>query len=132
VLSFVPLLAWADESLVGWVEHRVQERLIKPLANLEGGSRFSRARPAPRERRVRVIQASVTLDKQGRPFVPFAIDVRFGSEWQENDIVGCVYRSNGDLFVKRGDAYRPAAFLLGKNVHPVAGVCEAAPPRSAS
>lgn len=94
------------------------------------GSRFSRSRPPPRERRVRVIQATVSLDKGGRPFVPFAIDVRFGSEWHENDIVGCVYRGSGKLFVKRGDQYRPAAFLLGKNADPVAGVCEAAPPRS--
>jgi hypothetical protein len=79
---------------------------------------------------VRVIQSTVSVDKSGRAFVPFAIDVRFGSEWRENDIVGCVYRSTGELFVKRGDAYRPAAFLFGKNVEPVAGVCEAAPPRS--
>jgi hypothetical protein len=79
---------------------------------------------------VRVTQATVSLDKSGRPFVPFAIDVRFGAEWRANDIVGCVYRSTGELFVKRGDSYRPAAFLLGKNVDPVAGVCEAAPSRS--
>jgi hypothetical protein len=79
---------------------------------------------------VRVIQSIVTLDKSGRAFVPFAIDVRFGSEWRSNDVVGCVYRGSGELFVKRGNAYRPAAFLLGKNVEPVAGVCEAAPPRS--
>ena len=61
--------------------------------------------------------------------MPFAIDVRFGkSEWHENDIVGCVYRGSGALFVKVGDGYRPAAFLLGKEVDPVPGVCEAAPP----
>jgi hypothetical protein len=79
---------------------------------------------------VRVIQSKVSLDKSGRPFVPFAIDVRFGSEWQRNDIVGCVYRERGDIFVKRGDAYRPSAVLFGKNVQPVAGACEAVPPRS--
>jgi hypothetical protein len=130
VLSFVPSLASADEpSLVDWAQRRVEDGLVKPLASKEG-SRFSRSRPAPRERRVRVVQSTVSLDKRGRPFVPFAIDVRFGSEWSENDIVGCVYRSSGELFVKRGDQYRPAAFLLGKKVDPVAGVCEAAPPRS--
>jgi hypothetical protein len=79
---------------------------------------------------VRVIQSTVSVDKSGRAFVPFAIDVRFGSEWRKDDIVGCAYRQSGELFVKRGDGYRPAAFLLGKNVDPVAGVCEAAPPRS--
>ena len=130
VLSSAPSLVWADEpSLTEWAQHRVDEGLVKPLAAMEG-SRFSRSRPPPRERRVRVIQATVSLDKGGRPFVPFAIDVRFGSEWHENDIVGCVYRGSGKLFVKRGDQYRPAAFLLGKNADPVAGVCEAAPPRS--
>ena len=126
----MPSLASADDpSLVTWAEHRVEEGLVRPLANTEG-SRFSRSRPPPRERRVRVIQSTVSVDKSGRAFVPFAIDVRFGSEWHANDIVGCVYQGSGDLFVRRGDAYRPAAFLLGKKVEPVAGVCEAAPSRS--
>jgi len=100
---------------------------LKPLAEQEE-SRFARSRPPPRERRVRVTQATAISDKAGRSFVPFAVDVRFGSEWKENDIVGCAYRGSGELFVKRGDAYRPASFLLGKNVGPVPGVCEAAPP----
>jgi hypothetical protein len=129
-LSSVPSRASADDpSLVAWAEQRVEEGLVRPLANSEG-SRFSRSRPPPRERRVRVIQATASVDKSGRAFVPFAIDVRFGSEWRKDDIVGCAYRQSGELFVKRGDGYRPAAFLLGKNVEPVAGVCEAAPPRS--
>jgi hypothetical protein len=102
---------------------------VKPLAEMEG-SRFSRARPAPRERRVRVIEATGTPDKSGRHFVRFAVDVRFGSEWHQNDIVGCAYPGNGELFVKKGDQYRPAAFLLGKNVEPVAGVCEPSPARA--
>jgi hypothetical protein len=84
----------------------------------------------PRERRVRLTQATTSVDKRGRAFVPFAVDVRFGDEWRQNDIVGCVYRGAGELFVKRGDAYRPAAFLFGKNAEPVAGVCEAAPPKA--
>jgi hypothetical protein len=130
VLSFVPSLASADEpSLADWAQRRVDEGLVKPLSKSEG-SRFSRSRPPPRERRVRVTQSAVSVDKRGRPFLSFAIDVRFGTEWHENDIVGCVYRGNGELFVKSGDAYRPAAFLLGKNVQPVPGVCEAAPARS--
>ena len=130
VLSFVPSLASADEpSIAGWVQRRVEDGLVKPLAKQET-SRFSRARPAPRERRVRATQASVSVDKGGRPFVPFAIDVRFGSEWHKDDIVGCAYRASGDLFVKRGDAYRPAEFLLGKNVESVPGACEAVTPRS--
>jgi hypothetical protein len=130
VLSSVPSLAWADEpSVAQWAQRRVEEGLMKPLARQEG-SRFSRARPTPHQRRVRVIQSTVSLDKSARPFVPFAIDVRFGSEWHEGDIVGCVYRGTGDLFVKRGNEYRPAEFLLGKDVKPVDGVCQAAPKTS--
>jgi hypothetical protein len=130
-LCSVPSLAWGDEpSLSEWAQRRVTQGLIKPLAENEGGSRFSRARQAPRERRARVIQASVSVDRRGRAFVPFAVDVRFGDAWHENDIVGCVYRGGGELYVKRGDAYRPVAFLFGKNAEPVAGVCEAAPPKA--
>jgi hypothetical protein len=129
-LSFVPSLASADEpSLVEWTRSRVEAVILKPLAE-RAGSRFSRSRPPPHERRVRVTQTTVTRDKQGREFVPFAIDVRFGGDWQENDIVGCAYRSSGNLYVQRGDAYFPAAFLLGKDVAAVPGACQAAPARS--
>ena len=127
VLSSVPSLASADEqSLVERVRSRVQTGLVKPLAEQEN-HRYSRARPAPRERRVRVIEATTTSDKNGRHYVPFAIDVRFGNEWHQNDIVGCAYTGSGELFVKRGDEYRPAAFLLGKNAEPVADVCAPSP-----
>ena len=90
-------------------------------------SRFSRARPPPHERRVRVLATTATPDKAGRPYVPFAVDVRFagGGEWQKNDIVGCAYPKTGELFVKRGDGYRPAAFLFGEKAAPAPGVCEA-------
>lgn len=126
----MPSLVWADEpSPVEPARRRVEEGLVKPLAKQEG-SRFSRSRPAPRERRVRVTQATAVVDKGGRAFLPFAIDVRFGSEWRKDDIVGCVYRRDGGLFVRMGDAYRPAELLLGKNVEPVPGVCEAATPSS--
>lgn len=129
-LSLVPTFASADEPSVGqWAQRRVEDGLVKPLSDAES-HRFSRSRPPPRERRVRVTQTTATTDKSGRSFVSFAVDVRFGSEWSENDIVGCAYTGSGDLYVKRGDAYRPASFLLGKNEGPVAGVCEAAPSRS--
>jgi hypothetical protein len=131
-LSFVPSLASADEaSLVDWAKRRVETGLLKPLAAMdEKAGRFSRSRPPPRERRVRVTRSAATLDAKGQKFVPFAIDVRFGPNWRENDFVGCVYTPSGALFVKNGDSYRPATFLLGKDVEPVAGACEAAPARS--
>jgi hypothetical protein len=105
----------------------VREHLVKPLAERESHS-FSRVRPPPHERRVRALQTSAVRDAKGRTFLPFAIDVRFGGgEWREGDIVGCAYVGSGELYVKRGDDYRPATFLLGKASDPVVGVCEAAP-----
>ena len=100
---------------------------MKPLVLYEAGlSRFSRARPTPRERRVRVTQTTASVDQSGRAFVAFAVDVKFrGGEWQENDIVGCAYTKSGDMFVKRGDTYRASAFLMGKVAPPVTGVCQA-------
>jgi hypothetical protein len=124
----VPSRASADDSLAAWAQRRVDEGLLKPLARQDQGGGFSRRRPPPRQRRARVLDASLIADKSGRSFVRFAVDVRFGSEWHENDVLGCVYRESGDLFVKAGDAYRPAAFLLGEKAEPVAGACEAAPP----
>ncbi len=126
----MPSLVWADEpSPVEPARRRVEDGLVKPLAKQEG-SRFSRSRPAPRERRVRVTQATASVDGKGRAFLPFSIDVRFGSEWKKDDIVGCVYGRDGKLFVKTGDAYRPAELLLGKNVEAIPGTCEAATPSS--
>jgi hypothetical protein len=124
-LSLVPAFASGDEpSVADRAQRQVEEGLVKPLASVENHT-FSRSRPPPRERRVRILQTTTTLDKSGRPFVRFAIDVRFGpGEWHEDDIVGCAYAAGGKLYVKRGDAYRPAAFLLGKNEGAVAGVCE--------
>lgn len=129
VLSFVPSLASADKpSLAEWTQQRVQAGIVTPLTQREG-SRFSRALPAPRQRRIRVPEAAAR-DPQGREFQPFAVDIRFGGEWRENDIVGCAYRASGALFVKRGDSYFPAALLLGKKVAAIAGVCQPAPPQS--
>jgi len=131
VLSFVPSLATADEpSLVEWTRQRVESGLLQPLAE-RSGSRFSRSRPPPRQRRVRVTQASPSRDKQGREFMPFSVDVRFGAgEWQKDDIVGCAYRASGDLFIQRGDGYFPAALLLGKKVEAQPFACRAEAARS--
>lgn len=131
MLSVVPSLATADEpSLVEWTQQRVEASILKPLAE-RTGSRFSRSRPPPHERRIRVTQARLSRDPQGRDFVPFAVDVRFGTgAWERDDIVGCAYRATGSLFIKRGDAFFPASLLLGKKVDRVAFVCQAAAQRS--
>lgn len=127
-LSLAPSFATADEPTPAQqCEKRVREGLVAPLAAYEANtSRFSRARLPPRERRVRITQVTPANDAAGRPFMAFAIDVRWGDEWHENDIVGCAYPKSGELFVKRGDDFRPAAILLGKPGDPVAGVCKAA------
>lgn len=129
IFLVIPSLASADESLVGWARGCVEKGIVTPLSLLEHQtSIFSRARPAPRERRIRVLQPTVTNDKSGRGFVPFAVDSRYaGGDWQTDDIVGCVYAGKGDLYVKRGDGYRPAEYLFGKNADAVPGACEAAP-----
>lgn len=113
-----------------WARKRVDTALVQPLTKQENaGSRFSRSRQPPRERRVSVTQTSTSQDKRGQAFVPFSVAVRFASgDWIENDIVGCAYRGSGQLFVKSGNEYYPAALLLGKDVEAVPGACEVAPP----
>lgn len=110
----------------------MDQGLVKPLAAREQkGSRFSRGRPPPRERRIRILEAKLAQDSKGAKFVPFVIDFRYsGSEEWEPDITGCVYQGSAKLFVKVGTAFRPAAFLLGKDLAPVPGACEAAPSES--
>ena len=58
------------------------------------------------------------LDASGRAYMGFAVDVRRGAEWHENDVVGCGYTQTGALFVKRGDESRPEV-LLGKEWAPL-------------
>lgn len=128
VFASLPTLASADEPSITWAKHRVDVGLVKPIAAREKGGSFSRGRPPPRVSRVRTPDPEQT-DPSKRVFASFAIDVRWGgSEWHENDVTGCVYKETGKIFVKIGDEYRPAEYLLGKNVDAVKGVCEAAPP----
>jgi hypothetical protein len=127
-------LASADEdSIVAWAHQRVDAGLLKPLAAVESHrSRFSRERSAPHARRIRIEETTTTNDASGHPFIHFAVDGRWGEEWEKDDILGCVYGGTGKIFVKVGDQYWPAGFYLGKNVEAVTGVCEAAPGASGS
>lgn len=125
VLCCLPALASADEAPRDWAQRRVEAGLLRPLVQQEDGrSRFSRVRQPPRERRVRVTDERERADRTNKTFLTFAIDVRFGDGWKQDDWVGCVYRDGGEIFVKVGESYRPAAWLLGKDVAEVAGVCE--------
>ena len=103
----------------------VSRDLIQPLAVKEGSqSKFSRARLPPQARRVRILDDKPQKDAQGDAFVRFAVDARHGFHtadgdgppWRLATITGCVYLARNQVFVQRGDQFRPAAFLLGKNV----------------
>lgn len=105
--------------------------VLKPLKVQERKrSRYSRAALPPAERRVRVLEAKLT-DKNGRAFTTFAIDKRYGfapeEKWSENEWLGCAYLDSKDVFLKRGDEYRPASFLLGKRTEAIPdALCNAA------
>ncbi|HKA87720.1 MAG TPA: hypothetical protein VKE22_08655 [Haliangiales bacterium] len=114
----------------------VERELVQPLAVKERDhSRFSRARLPAQERRVRILDRRARKDAAGNAFVAFAVDARHGvlaaedeSGWRVDAIVGCVYVDRAEIFVKSGDRFRPAAFLLGKNLKPVAEqICQDAP-----
>jgi len=111
---------------------RVQSALVEPLAAKERDqSRFSRARLPAQERRVRILDEKPRTDAQGGVFFTFAVDARHGvraddAGWKLAAVGGCVYQS-GEVFVQSGERHRPAAFLLGKNLKPVAEhVCKPA------
>ncbi len=104
----------------------VSRELIQPLAARDtSNSRFSRAALPPQERRVRILDEQPTKDALGNGFVRFAVDTRHGihvrpagdeSQWRRAAITGCAYVDRSQVFVKNGDAYRAAAFLLGKKL----------------
>ncbi len=143
-LFVVPALASAepppeaDESAAIRLEAEsiVTKRLLEPLAAKEAArSRFSRARLPPQERRVRVLDAEPVKDEKGVAFLSFAVDARHGFEvgdeadertWRKDAMAGCVYLETEEVFLKRGDGYHPAAFMLGKKTKAAAEhVCRA-------
>lgn len=128
--ALVPAVASAEKPTAkDRAYNRVDQGLVKPLKKREENrSGFSRVIQAPKERRLRILQTRMSRDKRGRTFLAYSIDVRYGDEWHD-DIAGCVYTQSGNIYVQRGDEYRPHQFLLGKDVKPVAGVCQAAPRR---
>jgi hypothetical protein len=119
----------ANSAQARTAEALVRRDLVQPLAAKEGTrSKFSRASLPPQERRVRILDDQPGKDAEGIAFVRFAVDARHGfaaaddeSQWRLAAIVGCVYLDRNQVFVKRGNEYRPAAFLLGKNVKAAAG-----------
>ena len=114
----------------------VESNLVEPLTAKESArGKFSRARMPAQARRVRILDEQPSKDAKGIAFVRFAVDARYGyianddeRQWRRDDITGCVYLDKSQIFVKSGDQYRPAAFLLGKNLKAAAQTtCQAAP-----
>ncbi len=134
----VPSLVFAAEPAkseeVVSAEKRIETSLLKPLAERdEQRAMFSRARVAPKERRVRVTQVNASTDANEKSFFAFAIDSRFRGAWREADQIGCVYPASGEIFVKMGETFRSADALLGKKTQPAAaGICVSTTPEVAA
>ena len=100
----------------------VNEKLVRPLVAKEANQgKFSRARPVPAERRVRIVDDKPQTDAAGNAFFTFALDERHGwsddkdeSSWNKATMTGCVYVDRKEVFIKRGKAFHPAAAALGK------------------
>jgi hypothetical protein len=128
-------------------EKSVEKKFLKALiAKEDARSRLSRARLPPTARRIRATDQVAQKDDKGSEFVAFAIDNKWGYEfdedeaprqkkvakndpdagWTKNVITGCYYPSSGEVFVKYGKDFRASEVLLGKKT-PVAAahVCKA-------
>lgn len=115
----------------GAVAELVDKQLVAPLKKAESRrAKFSRAAPAPVQRRVRV-EAETLTDARGKQFVRFAIDERRGWEvegtWHEDRVVGCAYLQEREVLVRHKQGYFPARLLLGKSEQARPGACSAAP-----
>ena len=114
----------------------IEKQLVKPLAEKEAKrNRFSRVYIPPQARRVRVIDHHTSTDGRGAEFVAFAVDEHSGrlparaaddSRWRKDAIVGCVYPTRDEVFIKRGDRFFGAGLLLGQKTAAVDAVCRQA------
>lgn len=112
----------------------VNRQLVAPMKKSESRRKsFSRAMPVPVARRVRVLDQEALTDARGKKFVRFAVDVRrgFGEEqeagWRNDDVVGCAYPNEREVYVQDGDAYFAARSLLSAGGKARPDVCRAAP-----
>ena len=112
----------------------VKKQLVQPLAAKESSfSRFSRMRPMPLARRVRILDDDAQADARGDLFLRFALDTRRGyiaddkdADWQAAVETGCVYVARERVFVQRGATTYPSDMLIGKKVTPDAAACQPA------
>lgn len=114
---FLSLPAFGGEPAPTTTGQVIERALLQPLAaHDDHRSRFARVVQPPTQRTARVLDTQPKKDSQGGAFVTFAVDeVRGRAKVVTKDVLtGCVYPATGELFVKRGDVYYPAAFLVGK------------------
>lgn len=109
----------------------VEKQLLAPLKKAESRrKRFSRGAPPPVARRVRVLDSEAHSDARGKLFVRFAIDLRHAwdeeGKWQENNVTGCAYLGEREVFVLSEDSYRAARSLLGEATKARLDVCRTA------
>jgi hypothetical protein len=125
-----------ESAAVANAEVVVKKTLLSPLAEKESRrSRFSRAMAPPTARRLRITAPVAQVDERGRPFFSFAVDVRRGLVFEEDEaptwtrdaVSGCVYPKTNEVFVKNGETWVSSDLLLGKRVKPAeASTCRAA------
>lgn len=81
---------------------------------------------------MRVLDEKPQQDSAGNSFFAFSVDSRRGwsddeTAWNKNAITGCVYLERGEVFIKRGKAFHPAAAAIGKKTKAApSGTCTAA------
>lgn len=110
----------------------VNKQLVQVLKKAEAKrSKFSRAAPPPKARRVRVLDNAAVRDSHGKHYVRFAVDVKHrwaeDGEWALEAFLGCVYVDQKQVFVQQGSDYLPASNVLDGEGEPQQGVCEPAP-----
>lgn len=110
----------------------VNKQVVQPLKKADAKrSRFSRAAPPPKARRVRVLDTVAHADVHGKQFVRFAVDVRHrwaeDGEWALEAFLGCVYVDQKEVFLQQGEDYLPASSVLDGDGEPQPDVCRATP-----
>jgi hypothetical protein len=110
----------------------VDKQLVQPLKKAEARrSKFSRAAPPPKARRVRVLDTIAVSDVNGKQFVRFSVDVRHryseDGQWTRGAFLGCVYIDEKKVFVEQGSDYVPASGVLNGDGEPQDDVCRPAP-----
>jgi hypothetical protein len=92
----------------------VTRAFLEPLAKRESERpKFSRSPMPPDERKARVTAGPMT-DASGRAFQAFAVDARRGDNWTKDILTGCVYPSNGAVYVRSGEDFYPAGAYFGQ------------------